>query len=721
MTYTLHLYNSITSLIINNVVETSKFFYKFIILLQRYWKVEGDSYYSSCVQLFARFNLFNRASFLYFNNMWSIYRKYSSNLYYLYLSWIYRVSTCRFHKIMWLFISLLFVLYLLHSITVLRHLEVQIKKVDIQVDTGHGFNPDSPLKQNRTIEKKMSNAKSLLERKKILEDTSSRRIIEVETMSSKYKFYVRINGTPFYNYTVKDENIRGIHVVVISEYTGHVMAHSYFDTYSGDGGEIVNFVNSIQNGRLLVFLIVDEGSSQLKRDTRIFITSYGSKYIEKLGFRQTWVFACKKAYYSLGESYNKYRKPCFLNFEHELEKEELSCNWKNDLSGQKRSSFCSKYEGFGKLCDCIKPLDIDLKAPLLPGSRVNDLPIAVMASNRPQYLFRMLKGLMMTPGVDRKMVTVFIDGLHDVPADLTALFQVNYVAYKRVYVKNSAISHHYKRSLSYTFSKYKTAQYMIILEEDLDVAPDIMDYFTQLLPVLDSDESVYCISAWNDQGYKHSSNDSSMLYRVESMPGLGWVLKRKLFIDELEPKWPSPKIPHDWDMWMRMDYIKKGRECIIPDISRTFHFGVTGVNMNAYMHQIYFKNHSINKKIGIKFEISKMTKNDYEIEMHKIIKYAEVLDHTKNPCSHNDFVPNTKNHTYVFYIRYSNDHTETWTNIAACFNIWAHDVRGYHKQMFRLWMKENRLIVVGSSSPYAMYKPKNVIPIFIPKHKTNDE
>ena len=40
---------------------------------------------------------------------------------------------------------------------------------------------------------------------------------------------------------------------------------------------------------------------------------------------------------------------------------------------------------------------------------------------------------------------------------------------------------------------------MIILEEDLDVSSDLMDYFSQLIPVLDFDESLFCISAWNDQ------------------------------------------------------------------------------------------------------------------------------------------------------------------------------------------------------------------------------
>ena len=28
---------------------------------------------------------------------------------------------------------------------------------------------------------------------------------------------------------------------------------------------------------------------------------------------------------------------------------------------------------------------------------------------------------------------------------------------------------------------------------------DILSYFKQLLPVLENDESVYCLSAWNDQ------------------------------------------------------------------------------------------------------------------------------------------------------------------------------------------------------------------------------
>ena len=43
------------------------------------------------------------------------------------------------------------------------------------------------------------------------------------------------------------------------------------------------------------------------------------------------------------------------------------------------------------------------------------------------------------------------------------------------------------------------------------------------------------------QGYEHSCKDPSLLYRVETMPGLGWMLKKTLYKEELEPQWPSPE------------------------------------------------------------------------------------------------------------------------------------------------------------------------------------
>ena len=45
----------------------------------------------------------------------------------------------------------------------------------------------------------------------------------------------------------------------------------------------------------------------------------------------------------------------------------------------------------------------------------------------------------------------------------------------------------------------------------------------------------------NLQGYEHTSGDPSKLYRVETMPGLGWILKKSIYKQELEHRWPGPE------------------------------------------------------------------------------------------------------------------------------------------------------------------------------------
>ena len=73
-------------------------------------------------------------------------------------------------------------------------------------------------------------------------------------------------------------------------------------------------------------------------------------------------------------------------------------------------------------------------------------------------------------------------------------------------------------------------------------------------------------------------------------------------------------------MWMRLDSNKKGRECIVPDISRTYHFGATGLNMNVFFQDAYFSKHALNRATDVKFNVTKMSKDNYEIEVHSVLK-----------------------------------------------------------------------------------------------------
>jgi hypothetical protein len=44
--------------------------------------------------------------------------------------------------------------------------------------------------------------------------------------------------------------------------------------------------------------------------------------------------------------------------------------------------------------------------------------------------------------------------------------------------------------------------HVVILEDDLDVADDFLTLFVNAAPQLDADETLMCVSAWNDNGFK---------------------------------------------------------------------------------------------------------------------------------------------------------------------------------------------------------------------------
>ena len=73
-------------------------------------------------------------------------------------------------------------------------------------------------------------------------------------------------------------------------------------------------------------------------------------------------------------------------------------------------------------------------------------------------------------------------------------------------------------------------------------------------------------------------------------------------------------------MWMRGSKQRKGRECIIPDISRTYHFGAKGLNVNPAMNEAYFKRHALNTQPSVKLNPEVMYKEKYEEELNRLIR-----------------------------------------------------------------------------------------------------
>uniref|UniRef100_A0A8C7YZC6 ILEI/PANDER domain-containing protein n=1 Tax=Oryzias sinensis TaxID=183150 RepID=A0A8C7YZC6_9TELE len=86
----------------------------------------------------------------------------------------------------------------------------------------------------------------------------------------------------------------GINTVLVDGKTGKVLKTTNFDTYSGDVKYIIDFLKEMKPGSVILMASFDEPSSKLNDEARNLIAELGSSSIQKLGYRDNWVFVGAK-------------------------------------------------------------------------------------------------------------------------------------------------------------------------------------------------------------------------------------------------------------------------------------------------------------------------------------------------------------------------------------------------------------------------------------------
>ncbi|KAF1426222.1 Alpha-1,3-mannosyl-glycoprotein 2-beta-N-acetylglucosaminyltransferase, partial [Spheniscus humboldti] len=250
------------------------------------------------------------------------------------------------------------------------------------------------------------------------------------------------------------------------------------------------------------------------------------------------------------------------------------------------------------------------------------LPVLVMACDRSTVRRCLDKLLRYRPSAQRFPVIVSQDCGHAETARVIAsygdavahirqpdLSDIPVPAEHRKFQGYYKIARHYRWALGQVFRtfRYRAA---IVVEDDLEVAPDFFEYFQAAFPLLLADRSLWCVSAWNDNGKEQMVDvgQAELLYRTDFFPGLGWLLLAELW-DELEPKWPRAF----WDDWMRQPEQRRGRSCVRPEVSRTMTFGRKGVSHGQFFDQ-YLKFIKLNDRFVpfTQLDLSYLKKEEYE-------------------------------------------------------------------------------------------------------------
>ncbi|KVH96565.1 hypothetical protein Ccrd_001346 [Cynara cardunculus var. scolymus] len=207
--------------------------------------------------------------------------------------------------------------------------------------------------------------------------------------------------------------------------------------------------------------------------------------------------------------------------------------------------------------------------------------VVIMACNRADYLERTIKSILKYHGSVASKFPVFVsqDGSNsDVRAKALSYSELTYMQhldYEPVHTERPGeliayykIARHYKWALDQLFFKHNFKR-VIILEDDMEIAPDFFYFFEAGADLLDKDKSIMAISSWNDNGQKQFVHDPYTLYRSDFFPGLGWMLSKPTW-DEL-----SPKLKENHE----------GRQFIRPEVCRTYNFGEHGSSFGQFFHQ----------------------------------------------------------------------------------------------------------------------------------------
>jgi len=248
------------------------------------------------------------------------------------------------------------------------------------------------------------------------------------------------------------------------------------------------------------------------------------------------------------------------------------------------------------------------------------------------------------------------------------------------------ISKHFKFALESAISERRHS-HAVLLEDDLLISPDLLRYFWSVAWLLEKDPTLWCASAWNDQGFPHTTWDARGVGRTDYFPGLGWMLSAGVW-DELRAKWPE-RATTGWDHWMRLSTTSKGRECLRPEINRSRHASSRGTNVvnNKPFERFTFERTGVDS-FG---DLSYLLQPAYESATAQLLRTAKPVSVPEGRDSLERWLTKlpTDVPSLLLYVR------EEYQALAKRLGLWGENPRATHNGTITLRLPSRATLVLA--------------------------
>nr|XP_027230650.1 protein O-linked-mannose beta-1,2-N-acetylglucosaminyltransferase 1-like [Penaeus vannamei] len=456
----------------------------------------------------------------------------------------------------------------------------------------------------------------------------------------------------------------GIHLLTLHQFTGKVMRSDLYMTWQPTSeAQFLAEMNRIQDGRLLVIMGAPRFLTYVAEETLDSIARLGSDFVEGLSIMDSWCFVFHKGGKVFSDAISTSEStPRELPDVSPLSiaitvprKPPQRCKWYDENNLGERATFCETYEGYGDFCRCEgTPWTPDpSKGPDYPMTEA--IPLAIVTSRRLPNVLKQVSQVWASRGGKRTPITLFVDGHSPEARDLSRLLNVSVVEHDNPVPPSSMsrVNAHIKFTLERVFEEYSKADKAIILEDDLDLAPDFIPFFQQTAPLLESDPKLICVNAYNYNAFRHTAHDPARLYRVHGVPAYGWMVRRTI-AREMVAMWPAVNQSVDWDLWLRFAMMGS-RDILIPEIPRTKHVGGGGVHVTGLEQALYYNKRPLNSVANVTLDVKAAEHVRYMKTHAAAILSAEVVRFQDHPCKVVPIPKHQVNRTFVVYLDQPNE------------------------------------------------------------------